>query len=217
MTLRFPRWAKVLGVVALGVVVGFATPGIRQPVLRAIGGALVIDEPVRPADIIVISPDSGGAGVLEAADLVQSGIASRVAVLADPPSFEDHEFIRRGLPYEDGAARMIRQLASLGVTAVERIPRTDIGTEGEGEVIPEWTDRKQFGSIVVVASTDHSRRLYRVLERSMQGRPARFMVKASRYSAFDPDHWWETRTGIRTAIIELQKLALDYVSHPLQR
>src|SRR5262245_57894923 len=62
-------------------------------------------------------------GALEAADLVQSGIATRVAVFADPPSGEDHEFIRRGLPYEDAAARQIDQLKWLGVTDVVPVPR----------------------------------------------------------------------------------------------
>jgi hypothetical protein len=60
--------------------------------------ALVVnDDLVAPVDIIVLSLDSGGAGALEAADLVQIGISKRVAVFKDPPSGEDHEFIRRGL------------------------------------------------------------------------------------------------------------------------
>lgn len=49
----------------------------REPVLRAAGWALVVNEPVEPADIIVVTVDSGSAGALEAADLVQSGIAKR--------------------------------------------------------------------------------------------------------------------------------------------
>jgi hypothetical protein len=88
---------------------------------------LVIDEPVAPADIIIVAPDSGGAGALEAADLAQSGIATQVAVFADPPTAEDHEFIRRGLPYEDEAARQIRQLRSLGVTDVAKFPEPRLG------------------------------------------------------------------------------------------
>jgi len=43
---------------------------------------------------------------------VQGGIATRVAVFADPPSGEDHEFVRRGLPYENAAEKHIRQLAT---------------------------------------------------------------------------------------------------------
>jgi hypothetical protein len=202
-------------VVALAAAAIVAVPSVREPVLRAAGWALVVNEPVAPADIIVISPDSGGAATLEAADLVQSGIATRVAVFADPPSGEDHEFIRRGLPYEDGAARQIRQLRWLGVTDVVQIPRTDVGTQGEAQVLPPWCDQHQFRSIVVVAARDHSRRLRRVLDRAMKGHPTRVTVRPARYSSFDPDRWWETRGGVRTEIVELQKLVLDFVLHPM--
>jgi hypothetical protein len=192
-----------------------AVPSIHKPLLRTAGWALVVNEPLAPADIIVVAPESGGAGALEAADLVQSGIATRVAVFVDPPSVEEHEFIRRGLPYEDTAARQVRQLRSLGVTDVVQIPRTDVGTQGEGQVLPPWCDQHQFRSIVFVAERDHSRRLRRVLDRAMKGRPTRVTVQPARYSSFDPDRWWETRGGVRTEIVELQKLLLEAVLHPM--
>jgi hypothetical protein len=145
---------------------------------------------------------------------VQGGISKRVAVFKDPPSGEDFEFIRRGLPYEDEAARQIRQLKSLGVTDVVQIARID-GTESEGRVLPQWSDEQRLGSIIMVATKDHSRRLRRVLDRAMAGHPADVTVRAARYSTFDPDRWWESRGGIRTEIVELQKLLLDFVLHPL--
>jgi hypothetical protein len=200
--------------VALAAAASLAIPIVREPVLRAAGRVLVVNEPVAPVDIIVLAPDSGGAGALQAADLVQSGIATRVAVFTDPPSGEDFEFIRRGLPYEDLAARQIRQLGWLGVTDVVKIPRDEAGTGGEGEVLAPWCDQQRVRSVVVVASRDHSRRLRRVLNRDMQGHPVRVTVQAEHYSSFDPDRWWETRAGIRTEIIEFEKLVLDVVLHP---
>jgi hypothetical protein len=105
------------------------------------------------------SLDSGGAGALEAADLVQSGTAKRVAVFAYPPSGADQEFIRRGLPYEEASTRQIRQLRWLGVTDVMQIPMTASGTESEGRVLPSWCDKYQFRSVVfVAASPDHASR-----------------------------------------------------------
>jgi hypothetical protein len=187
---------------------------IRVNILQAVGWALVIDEPIGPADIIVVAVDAGAAGVLEAADLVHSGIAMRVAVFADPPDAVDQEFIRRGLPYEDVAARSARQLRSLGVTAIDQIPRVS-GTEAEGRVLPVWCDQHGFRSVVVVSTRDHSRRLHRVLRRSMKGHETKVMVRGSRYSAFDPDRWWESRPGMRTGITELQKLLLDILLHPI--
>jgi hypothetical protein len=202
-------------VVTLAAAAIVAIPSIRESVLRAAGWALVVNEPIAPADVIVVSLSSGGAGALEAADLMEGGIAKRVAVFTDPPSGEDHEFIRRGLPYEDASARQIRQLRWLGVTDVMQIPGTEAGTEGEGQVLPPWCDQHQFRSIVFVAARDHSRRWRRVLNRVMRGHPTRVMVQPARYSIFDPDRWWETRDGVRTEIVELQKLVLEIVLHPL--
>ncbi len=201
--------------VALAVVALLAVPFVRELGLRAAGWALVVNEPVAPADIIVVSLDSSGAGALEAADLVQSGIATRVAVFTDPPSGEDHEFIRRGLPYDDASARQIRQLKWLGVMDIVEIPRTEAGTEGEGQVLPPWCEQHQFRSIVFVAARDHSRRVRRVLDRTMKGHRVRVAVQPARYSSFDPDRWWETRGGVRTEIIELQKLVLEAILHPM--
>jgi hypothetical protein len=210
-----PKWAPILLLVALAAFAIVAVPSVREQVLHAAGWILVVSEPVASADIIVVSLDSGGAGALEAADLVQAGVATRVAVFTDPPSGEDHEFIRRGLPYEDAGARQIRQLKWLGVTDVVQIPRAVVGTESEGQVLPPWCDQHQFRSIVFVAARDHSRRSRRVLNRAMEGHPTLVTVQPARYSNFDPDQWWKTREGIRTEIVELQKLVLDAVLHPI--
>src|SRR5499427_8137202 len=181
-----PRWVSILVLVTLAAAAIVAVPFVKEPVLRTAGWALVINEAIAPADIIVVSLGSGGAGALEAADLVQSGIATRVAVFSDPPSGEDHEFIRRGLP--DEAASQIRQLKSLGVTDVVQIPITEAGTNDEAQALPPWCDQHQFRSIVLVTARDHSRRWRRVLDRVMKGHLTRVTVQPARYSRFDPDH-----------------------------
>jgi hypothetical protein len=76
-------------------------------------------------------------------------------------------------------------------------------------------DEHQLRSIALVAAKDHSRRLRQVFERAMKGHPTGVTVQPARYSIFDPDRWWETRGGVRTEIVELQKLLLDVVLHPM--
>jgi len=215
MIVRWPRRVRLAAVVLLAGVVVVGVPAIREPLLRAAGWALVFDEPVEPADIVVVTVDADGAGVLEAADLVHGRIAPRVAVFAGPPDAADREFFRRGVPYEDAATRSLRQLAALGVSASERIPGTVAGTEDEGRVLPEWCAKHQFRTIIVVGTRDHTRRLHRVLRRAMRGYLTRVIIRAARYSDFDPDQWWNTRGGIRTEIGELQKLLVDIVRYPL--
>jgi hypothetical protein len=65
-----------------------------------------------------------------------------------------------------------------------------------------------------VTASDHSRRSRWVLDRVMRARKTRVTVAVARYSSFDPEHWWHTRQGIRTEIIEFQKLALERIRHP---
>jgi hypothetical protein len=207
------RWVLLVSVVLLlGATV--TVPAIRTPILRTAGWTLVVDEPLEPADIIVVAIDAADAGLLEAADLFHRGIATRVALFADPPNDVDLEFIRRGVPYEDVAARNVRLLRSLGVSAIETIPRPVAGTEDQGAVLHDWCAEHRFRSIVVVTSADHSRRLRRVLRRTMQGEPPRVMIRNARHAAFHPDRWWHTRAGIRDGIEEAQKLLLDIVRHP---
>jgi hypothetical protein len=48
----------------------------------------------------------------------------------------------------------------------------------------------------------------------MKGHPTQVMVQSTRYSTFDPDKWWKSRDGVRTEIVELQKLLLEVLLHP---
>lgn len=203
----------LVGLAAAGLLLGI--PGLRERLLRAAGEFLVQSDPAVPADIIVIATDADGAGVLEAADLVREGISKRVALFADPPDAVDQEFLRRGVPYLDAEAVSEQQLRSLGITAVQRIPRAVAGTEDEGVVLPGWCESEGLRTVLLIGNADHSHRLHRVLARAMHGHAAVVRIRASRYSQFDPDNWWRSRAGVRIEIVELQKLLLDMLRHPL--
>ena len=212
--IKRPRLSLILLIVLLATT-AVAIPAVRSSVLRAAGWALVAEDPVGPADVIVIPAAESGAGILETAELIHSGVATRVGVFDDPPDETDREFIRRGLPYEDGAAMSMRQLRSLGIDAVERIPKSLAGTEEEARVLPGWCRPRQLKSVIVISTADHSRRIRRMFNRTLEGGDIKIAVRVSRYSAFDADSWWQSRDGTRTGIIELQKLLLDLALHPV--
>jgi len=213
------RWrSSRLFVVAVLVVVAFglaAIPAIRTSLLRVAGRVLVVDEPVAPVDVIVLPKWAGAAGAIDASDLVRDRIATLVAVLPEPPKPSELELVRRGVSHSDESVELVRLLHSLGVTNVEVIAEPAAGTEAEGQVLLSWCNRRQFRSILVMSSPDHSRRVRRVLHRSMDGTATTVTIRSARYSAFDPDRWWTTRDDTRTEIVELQKLVLDVLRHPL--
>jgi hypothetical protein len=209
-----PRPTTLL--IALAVVlIAIAVPAVHRSLLRAAGWMLVAGDKPQPADVIVVTIDSDGAGVLEAADLVREGIASRVAVFSDPPDQIDREFIRRGAQYYDEGAVELWQLRALGVTPAEEIPRGVAGTHDEGSVLPQWCAEKGYHTVVLVSTADHSRRVRRMMRRALKGRRTTVIVVYSRYSKFNPDRWWWTRTGARIEIEESGKLLFDIIRHPI--
>jgi hypothetical protein len=213
MIARSPIW-WLLFVAAAVLVGGALVPSARAAALQALGSALVCDEPLRPADIVIVPGWTQDAGALEAGDLVRSGLAPRVAVLvahADPAM---QELRRRGVlsATELWPTRLIR---TLGVSAVEEIAVSVEGTDAEGPVLADWLVRHNLRTAIVVSTADHSRRLRRILDRSMRRTPVTTIVRVARFSSFEPEGWWRTRSGWRVAVVELEKLAADVMRHPL--
>ena len=216
MIARTPRWVRALTVFLLAGATIVGVPAVRFSVLRAAGWSLVANDALEPSDIIVIAIDAGGAGVLEAADLVHAGIAPRVGVFAGgPPDSVEREFARRGIAYEGPLPLKLPLLKALGVTTIELIPTAVAGTTSEADALSSWCAQRRFQSIVVVSASDQSRRLRRILRRYMNSDQTRVIIRPARHSTFDPDRWWETRAGVRTEIIELQKLLFDVIGHPM--
>jgi hypothetical protein len=214
-TSRRRRVIRLVLVVALAGAMSLAVPSVRTPVLIQLGRQLVSQDPVVAADVIVIGPDAGEAGVLEAADLVREGVAPRVTVLAEPLTPIAEEFRRRGVGYQDSGGRMAGLLRQLGVERVDVVRLAVGGTEEAGRIVPELCARQNVRTVVMVTGADHSRRFRRVLHRSMRGASATVVVRPSRYSGFVAERWWQDRASLRRGIVELQKLVLDAIRHPL--
>ena len=212
---RRRRLATATGVLLIVVALPFFFPGVRRAALRQVGALLVVSEPAVPSDCIVIAIDARVAGALDAADLSHAGISKCVAVFADPPDEVDQEYLRRGIKPGDMAEVVTNALHELGVPKVETIALSPSGTEDEGRVLPQWAQHHNVRSILIVSTPDHSRRLERVMRRATASSPLRVTVYAARHSTFDPDNWWENRGSLRTGIVELEKLLLDVVRHPL--
>ena len=212
---RRRRWTAAAAVALIVFAMGACVPPVRVGILQRLGWALVAEDPLTRADAIVLTVDVGRAGVLEAADLVHQGIATRVVVFFESPESAVEEYRRRGIPVEEPVDVITRDLQAAGVSEVAKMPTPVTGTEDQGPVLAQWCAAQRLTAIVVVSLPDHSRRVRRVLRRAMQNSPTRVIVRPARYGLFDPNHWWRSRGGIRTQVEELQKLTVDILRHPL--
>jgi uncharacterized SAM-binding protein YcdF (DUF218 family) len=208
-----PLWIG-LGLIAVAILLATAVPLWRHGLLRAAGWLLVAADPIGRADIIVIAVDAEREGVLDAADLVKAGVASRVVVFSDPPHLAYDELARRGVAIFTTADLAIQRLHALGVSEVDQIPSPVTGSEDESRMLPAWCLTRGFHTIIFVSAPDHSRRIRRAMGRTARGLGLKVIVRPSHFSDFDPDAWWLSRAGTRTEIVELQKLLLDCLRHP---
>jgi hypothetical protein len=211
--MHFRKSMLALVGVMLVVLCALVIVPVRSSMLRGMGRFLVATVRLQRADVIVLSVDSDGAGVLEATDLVHEHMADRVALFSDPPDSVDREFLRRGAPYHNAAAISVSELHDLGIDAVEVIPRTVSGTNDESRDLGGWCADHGYRTVIFVSTLDHSRRTARILARTTSP-SLKLSVRGSRYSDFDPDAWWTSRGGVRIEIVESEKLLADMLLHP---
>jgi hypothetical protein len=198
------------------IVAAAAIPVVRHGALRLVGGALLLREPIGPADVVVIS-ESGGmdefqAAEIEAADLIANGTARQVMLLRPTMDAIDRELVRRGVRVEIPAVAILRQLG-VPDTALIVIEAGEGGTTESTRAVADWV-RAHPSRVVVVIGAAHSRRYRRALMRVWPAEVPAPRITYPQRTAFRADDWWQSRRTLRDGMFELQKLAWDYIRHP---
>ena len=166
----------------------------RHPLLRAAGEYLVVEDPLRPADAIIVFGDDNYLGdrAARAAELYREGWAPRVVASG-----------RQLRPYA-GVSELIQQdLVGHGVpaAAVVRFPHTAASTREEAEALRRLVAERGWRRILVVTSSHHTRRA-RYICRRVFPPEVEVRLAAAGDSEYDPNHWWESRQGMKLFLIE---------------
>lgn len=209
-----PKWrrARLLAitiVIAAAAVVAVA----RGPLLRGLGGLLVLETPLQQADAAFMMHETQTAGAIELADLYAARMAPQVGVLIPQVSREVIELRRRGVR----VTGLVDVIAQLGVPheAITVVTSGEAGTTDGTHALAAWCRSRGTRRLIVITTAEHSRRVHRALLRAFGDAPPRVMLRTPRLGTFHAADWWRQRTTLRNGIIELQKLLLDYARHPL--
>ena len=204
------RWRGIAGALLLLVSIGSFVR--RDVLLRSVGQLLIVDEPLKPADVAVMTTEAHPAGEIDLADLLARHTVRRVAVLIPALSATDRELVRRGVAIA-GPAQL---LANLGVSPenMELIPAGEGGTTESTAALAAWCRRRDIHAIIVVTAPNHTRRVKRALSRAFKSGGPEVRLHATTYDTFHAGDWWRRRGDLRSGIVELQKLLLDFAQHP---
>lgn len=203
-----------ISIAGSSVLVGALVVGLASnSILESLGNLIVAHDSIQPAELVIITPESGKSGELEAADLFRSKVVARVAILVPTPTLADREFERRGVQLNCGP---IQRLIQLGVPrlSILTIPAGEGGTTESSDAISSWFRNRLANRILVVVSPTHGTRFRRALRRTWASSNPLPAVCIARFDSFRPNDWWRSRTTLREGIVELEKLTLDYIRHP---
>jgi uncharacterized SAM-binding protein YcdF (DUF218 family) len=180
---------RLLVIISVGVVLG-ALYLLRAPILRGVGGLLVVDDELQPADAILVLGDDTylAERAVHGAQLYRDRWAPRVVASG--------RYLR---PYASIADLMRRDLLDRGVpqSAVLHFAHRAGNTREEAIALADLIWRQRWRRVIVVTSSYHTRRT-RYLFRGILEPRVNVRVSAAQDASFDPNAWWQSRIGLKT-------------------
>jgi uncharacterized SAM-binding protein YcdF (DUF218 family) len=208
MTRRF--WFRITALITL---VLLCVAGVL--VWRGTGRWLVREDPLRPADIIVVLSGSMPWRAEEAARIFGLGDAREVWV--SQPLAPVSELATMGIRYlgEEYFNREVLIHSGVPEEAVRVLPEPAADTEEEVAEIAREMRRGQKASAIIVTSPQHTRRV-KALWHKMVGDHPDVVVRAAFQDPFDADHWWRNTADTFSVVRELMGLANVWLGLPVR-
>ena len=198
------KWAIFILIIGYTVISYF-----QVPILTAMGNYLIIEHPLKKADLIVCTPGPPLEQSLMAAELYQKGLAPRIFIPQEPAPDGLDILKEQGGSYPEASGLFMAALRSLHIPESVCVVGTRVVDNiwEEAEELQKGVLRKGGRSIIIVTSPSRARRTYLVFKKVLEGKKVEIMISPSRYSGFTADSWWKKDRYISDAIIEYQKLA----------
>jgi uncharacterized SAM-binding protein YcdF (DUF218 family) len=178
-----------------------------RPFLRYSASAIIADSQPTKADAIVLLAGGEPGRAWGAADLYLQKLAPYIVLTREPPGPDAIELRKRGIELTTGFDMNTRILRGLGVPqdAITRLDPFVNDTFDEITRVRELAQQRGWKSLVIVTSNYHTRRS-RLVARYVLNSDINFTVVGSGHGGLNRDSWWQSRDGVRTFLIEFEKL-----------
>jgi uncharacterized SAM-binding protein YcdF (DUF218 family) len=194
----------------------FLTAGVayacRAQLLTWLARNLIVEDPLQPADLIVVLNGEIETRPFYAADLARRGLAPRVVIAR----VEDSPAVQIGYwPNETDVA--VRIMHDLGLPAeritVLTVPGGVTSTYDEACALRRYVEEHPVERVLLVTSAFHTRRSRWILRRELTGTPVALRVSAAPHWRFDASNWWQSERGLIMLATEYIKFAYYLVRY----
>jgi uncharacterized SAM-binding protein YcdF (DUF218 family) len=182
---------------------------------RGAGRWLVREDPLGPADAIVVLSGSMPARAEEAGRIFNMGYAHEVWVSRPVSPAEELEAM--GIHYlgEEDFNRAVLIHEGVPESDVSIFPQPIVNTEQEIEEISAQMRREGKTSVMIVTSAQHTRRV-RALWRKLAGDDLRLIVRAAPQDPFDANRWWRNTSDTFSVVREILGLLNAWTGLPVR-
>jgi uncharacterized SAM-binding protein YcdF (DUF218 family) len=172
---------------------------------RGVGRWLVRQDPLRPADVIVVLSGSMPWRAQEAARIFGLGDAHEVW-LSRPESPAD-QLAAMGIQYlgEDYFNREVLLHSGVPEEDIRILPEMIVDTQQEVAEISREMRHEGKTSVIIVTSPQHTRRVKTLWNRLVGTNPAA-IVRAAPQDPFDENYWWRNTRDAYSVVRELMGL-----------
>jgi uncharacterized SAM-binding protein YcdF (DUF218 family) len=184
----------------------------HAPALRLIGRALVVEDPLAPADAIVVVAGGTPAREEAAATLHREGLAPDVVLSNQFTPERVRDLIALGARRFDyqGEARIVLEKRGVPSQAIVALPVPVKTTEAELKVVGEAARARGWRRVILVTSPQHSRRVKLVWSREAPS-GIEGLVRVVPGDDFLDGDWWRKRRQAEAVLHEYLGLAAIYL------
>lgn len=183
--------------------------------IRRAGENLVVSHDFDSADMIMVLMGPIPDRVLQAADLYHRGVAPKIVFCNDhmPGSLQLADY---GIFLENAADIAKKTLLQLGVpdSVIHVLEHVTASTQDEAMVLREYlAGHPEIRSVVLVTSSYHSKRTYRIFSKAVSrgGLDVQIYASDNPYTNFYQRRWWRDRPSAAMVLLEYLKLLNFYL------
>lgn len=166
--------------------------------LNALGAALIADDPLHPADAILVLAGETRQGdrVRHAVGLYRHGLAPLLVLSGTPWGFRTHE-----------AEVMTRHAEFLGVPRDRILPVKHDGesTRDEAQALLPVLQSRGLKDVILVTSNYHTARAKRIFTKLANPLGIHFLASPVADGYFEQEGWWTRRRDAKTFVYEAMK------------
>lgn len=179
-------------VVALAVLVLYLA---RAPLLTAAGRFLIVEDPLEPADVILVLAGNASTRPQKAAELHRDGWAPAIVIPRPEDTLANELDIMPN--FTDAAVAMMQQLGvPRSSIVVLTVPGGSTSTVDDVRMFRGYAVQHGVRRAIVVTSNFHARRTRWALRKVMRGHPLDIMMAPAEDPRFDASNWWKHEDGL---------------------